>query len=278
LSLRALFAFAIFWSSCLLFLVEPMAAKRLVPLLGGSAAVWTTCLVFFQTMLLLGYTLAHWLATRLSTYRQALAYVAILVIGLLFSLDVDRPLHPDLAHPASSVLLLLARMIGVPFLALSASGPLLQSWYARSQARGVALHPPYRLFVLSNFGSLVALASYPAVIEPHATLHTQGFAWCWGLFIYLVVCGTIAWRVKDDRTTAPRSQSTSTAESSPETTRIVLWIVLAACGSVLLCAVTGYLSQNIAAIPLLWIAPLTVYLLSFMLTFHGGQRYATHPP
>ena len=95
-SLRALYAFAIFWSSCLLFLVEPMAAKRLVPLLGGSAAVWTTCLVFFQTMLLLGYALAHWLASRFSTYRQTLVYLAILVTGLLFSLDVDRALHPDL--------------------------------------------------------------------------------------------------------------------------------------------------------------------------------------
>ena len=273
LSLRALYAFAIFWSSCLLFLVEPMAAKRLVPLLGGSAAVWTTCLVFFQTMLLLGYALAHWLASRLSPSRQTLAYLAILVLGLLFSLDVDRPLHPDLLHPATSVFLLLASMIGIPFLALSASGPLLQAWYARSHARGVALHPPYRLFVLSNFGSLVALASYPAVIEPRATLHTQGVAWCWGLLMYAVVCGAIAWKLKDDVTAAPRADSSTTAEPFPETKRIVLWIALAGCGSVLLCAVTGYLSQNIAAIPLLWIAPLTVYLLSFMLTFHGGRRY-----
>ncbi|HEY4211011.1 MAG TPA: fused MFS/spermidine synthase [Steroidobacteraceae bacterium] len=272
-NLRTLYAFAIFWSSCLLFLIEPMAAKRLVPLLGGSAAVWTTCLVFFQTMLLLGYSLAHWLVSRLSTYRQTLAYLAILATGLAFSLDVDRPLHPDLLHPATSVLLLLARMIGVPFLALSASGPLLQAWYARSYARGAALHSPYRLFVLSNFGSLVALASYPAVIEPRATLHTQGVAWCGGLLIYLIVCGAITWKVKDDVARAPESESASTAEPVPATTRIVLWIALAACGSALLSAVTGYLSQNIAAIPLLWIAPLTVYLLSFMLTFHGGRRY-----
>jgi len=273
LSLRALYAFAIFWSSCLLFLVEPMAAKRLVPLLGGSAAVWTTCLVFFQTVLLLGYALAHWLVSRLSTYRQTLAYLALLVTGLLFSLDVDRVLHPDLLHPATSVFLLLARMIGIPFLALSASGPLLQAWYARSEARGVVLRPPYRLFVLSNFGSLVALASYPAVIEPRATLHTQGVVWCWGLLIYTLVCGAIAWRVRSEGAAQPASASSSSAESSPETTRMVLWTALAACGSVLLCAVTGYLSQNIAAIPLLWIAPLTVYLLSFMLTFNGGRRY-----
>lgn len=272
-SLRALYAFAILWSSCLLFLVEPMAAKRLVPLLGGSAAVWTTCLVFFQTTLLLGYALAHWLVSRWSTSRQTLAYLAILAMGLLFSLDVDRPLHPDLLHPATSVFVLLARMIGIPFLALSASGPLLQAWYARSQARGVALHPPYRLFVLSNFGSLVALASYPAIIEPRATLHAQGVAWFWGLLMYTVVCGAIAWRVKDDLAVAPASESGSTAGSLPASTHVALWTALAACGSVLLCAVTGYLSQNIAAIPLLWIAPLTVYLLSFMLTFNGVQRY-----
>ena len=272
-SLRALYAFAIFWSSCLLFLVEPMAAKRLVPLLGGSAAVWTTCLVFFQTMLLLGYALAHWLASRFSTYRQTLVYLAILVTGFLFSLDVDRALYPDLLHPATSVFLLLARMIGIPFLALSASGPLLQAWYARSQARGAVLHPPYRLFVVSNFGSLVALASYPAVIEPRATLHAQGVAWCWGLLVYIVVCGAIAWRVRSDGAAALASASATDAESPPDTTRMVLWTALAACGSVLLCAVTGYLSQNIAAIPLLWIAPLTVYLLSFMLTFNGGVRY-----
>ena len=279
-SLRALYAFAIFWSSCLLFLVEPMAAKRLVPLLGGSAAVWTTCLVFFQTVLLLGYALAHWLVSRWSTYRQTLAYLAILGVGLLFSLDVDRPLHPDLLHPATSVFVLLARMIGIPFLALSASGPLLQAWYARSQARGAALHPPYRLFVLSNFGSLVALASYPAVIEPRATLHAQSVTWFWGLLMYAIVCAAIAWRVKDDVVAPPQAESASSsaesarsADSLPDTKRVVLWIALAACGSVLLCAVTGYLSQNIAAIPLLWIAPLTVYLLSFMLTFHGGRRY-----
>ena len=272
-TLRALYAFAIFWSSCLLFLVEPMAAKRLVPLLGGSAAVWTTCLVFFQTMLLLGYALAHWLVSRSSTRRQTVVYLAVLAIGWLYSLDVDRSLPPDLLHPVSSVFLLLARTIGIPFLALSASGPLLQAWYARSQARGEALRPPYRLFVLSNFGSLVALASYPAVIEPRATLHAQGVAWCWGLLMYMLVCAAIAWRVRDDDAAPAQVESAGTAESLPDAPRIVLWIALAACGSVLLCAVTGYLSQNIAAIPLLWIAPLTVYLLSFMLTFHGSRRY-----
>ncbi len=278
-SLRALYAFAIFWSSCLLFLVEPMAAKRLVLLLGGSAAVWITCLVFFQTALLLGYALAHWLATHFNPLRQALAYLALLVAGLLFSLDFDRPLHPDLVHPAGSVFLLLASLIGIPFLALSASGPLLQAWYARSYARQGTPRPPYRLFVLSNFGSLVALASYPAVIEPRTTLRTQGIAWCCGLAVYAMVCGVLAWKIKD-AAASPAAKDTNTALPTrilptphPRQTQQLLWIALAACGSVLLSAVTGYLSQNIAAIPLLWIAPLTLYLLSFMLTFHGSRLY-----
>ncbi len=269
--LRALYAFAIFLASCLLFLMEPMAAKRLLPLFGGSAAVWTTCLVFFQTALLLGYVLAHALATRGGVRQQSVAYLTILGSALVATLITPAHLEPDLAHPALSVFALLAGLIGLPFIALSASSPLLQAWYARALASGADLRPPYRLFVLSNFGSLAALASYPSLIEPHSSLDAQMSVWRGGLALYAALCALLVWRSRAGGA-VPASQARFPEEAASLKTT-VLWLCLAACGSVLLCAVTAHLSQNIAAIPLLWVVPLTLYLLSFMITFQGGAWY-----
>ena len=273
--LRRLYALAIFLSSCLLFVVEPMAAKRLVPLLGGSASVWTTCLVFFQTALLVGYALAHWLATRFGVRQQAWAYLTVLGAGLLCSLNTSPGLRADVAHPAASVFVLLTATIGVPFVALSASSPLLQAWYARSYASETSLRPPYRLFVLSNLGSLVALACYPALIEPRFTLRAQSVAWCAGLALYTIVCATIVARIGRPAAVGP-AEGVGGSDAPPAQARLLLWLGLAACGSMLLCAVTNYLTQNVAAIPLLWVVPLAVYLLSFMLTFQGA-RYCPRP-
>jgi spermidine synthase len=270
--LRALFALAIFLSSCLLFLAEPMVGKRLVPLFGGSAAVWTTCLVFFQSALLLGYCFAHWLSTRLSTRKQGFVYLVLLAVGLLFSLNANPHLHPNISHPTPSVFWLLSALIGIPFVTLSASSPLLQAWYARSHASESGLRPPYRLFALSNFGSLAALASYPAFVEPHFTLHTQAVVWGAGFFLYCLLCVAIVWRIRNPMLAVSREDARNDA-SRLDRGRMLLWLLLAACGSVLLCAVTNYLSQNIAAIPLLWVAPLTMYLLSFILAFQGGWFY-----
>src|ERR1700674_2661767 len=164
-------AVAIFLGSCLLFFVEPMVAKRLLPLLGGSAAVWTTCLVFFQTTLLLGYLFAHWLVTRLQPEAQALTYVSLLVVGLaLLGLNTRSHLQANITHPILSVFWVLTSLIGLPFFLLSAAGPLFQAWYARGFYRATGtpvaqtMAAPYRLFALSNFASLLALVAYPWLI------------------------------------------------------------------------------------------------------------------
>src|SRR5579884_1405032 len=160
-----LYAIAIFLGSSLLFLVEPMAGKRLLPLLGGSSSVWITCLVFFQTTLLLGYLCAHWIATRISPKLQGAAYGLLLFAALApVALNLNPTLHASTVHPIYSVLWLLTAMIGLPFLVLSATNPLLQAWYAGGASRSAnhgetteAQRPPYRLFALSNFGSLLGL-------------------------------------------------------------------------------------------------------------------------
>ncbi len=278
-SLKPLYAAAVFLGSLLLFLAEPIAGKRLLPLLGGSAAVWTTCLVFFQTVLLLGYCGAHVLATRVAPRRQAAVYVALLVLCLAqLGVSVDLGPHASVAHPIASVLWLLTLLIGVPFLVLSATSPLLQSWYARALAGGAAGAPgesaqPYRLFALSNAGSLIALVLYPWLIEPHMRLSDQRRGLFGGFIAFTVVCGTIAFRMRNvanDAAPAATPQS-AVSEPAPSARLYALWIGLAGCGSLLLSAVTNHLSQNVAAVPLLWIAPLIAYLLSFIVAFSGER-------
>src|SRR2546423_12274957 len=167
---KFLYAAAIFLSSCLLFLVEPMAAKRLLPLLGGAAAVWTTCLVFFQCVLLLGYLCAHGLFTWFKPRVQGIIYILLLAASVLqTSLNLQPELHASTLHPVISALWLLTRLIGLPFLVLAATNPLLQAWYANGfsgavpsgTVSGTPARPPYRLYALSNFGSLLALLLYP---------------------------------------------------------------------------------------------------------------------
>jgi protein-L-isoaspartate O-methyltransferase len=273
-------AIAIFLGSCLLFLAEPMAAKRLLPLLGGSSAVWITCLVFFQTTLLLGYLLAHCLV-GLKPRAQALTYTVLLGAGLLLLGFNTRPdLHATTEHAIRSVFWLLTTLIGLPFLLLSAAGPLLQAWYARRFHAGTGSRgsqepvPPYRLFALSNLGSLLALVLYPWLIEPRFNMREQTVAWTFGYLVFAAACGLVLWQGSNLAApdsfgiVAPTTQSTACAPP-PRIADRLLWLLLSACGSVLLCATTSYLSQNVAAIPLLWILPLVAYLLSFVLVFQG---------
>ena len=272
-----------------------MAGKRLLPLLGGSSAVWITCLVFFQTTLLLGYLCAHAIATRLSGRLQLVAYGFLLVLSLV-QVFANLDPHPQAStvRPIFSVLWVLTMLIGLPFLALSATNPLLQSWYAHGGVSGdnPTTAPPYRLFALSNFGSLLALLAYPVLIEPNFSLRTQTLAWSVGFLVFVVVCGIIvAGRREASKTreTEPPPQPSPIASGAAATTspagtaaapclapdavpspgEKTLWLLMAACGSLLLSAVTSHLSQNIAAIPLLWILPLTIYLLTFVLAFNG---------
>ncbi len=273
-----LYAVAIFLGSFLLFLIEPIAGKRLLPLLGGSSAVWITCLVFFQVALLLGYSCAHWLATRLRPRAQAAVYGMLLLAGLAQGAFSVRPiLHASTFHPIASVFVVLTALIGLPFLVLSATNPLLQAWYARAfaESRGEAgLTPPYRLFALSNFGSLLALLLYPWLVEPRFTLQAQSLVWMAGFVLLTIACacviglGPARKRMVSD---APLQAPDAVQSARPGAYDRLLWLLLPACGSLLLCAVTNHLSQNIAAIPLLWILPLTAYLLSFVVAFSQGK-------
>ena len=288
-----LYIAAIFLSSSLLFLVEPMAGKRLLPLLGGSSAVWITCLVFFQTTLLLGYLCAHAIATRLSRRAQLVAYGFLLALSLVqVFANLDPHPHASTVRPVFSVLWVLTLLIGLPFLALSATNPLLQSWYAHGSVSGEkeSPTPPYRLFALSNFGSLLALLAYPVLVEPNFRLRTQTLAWSVGFLLFVVICGVIIASRRNAPDIAEIEQQSSTAATISESAtpqaaaapapsllpdvvpspgERTLWLLMAACGSLLLSAVTSHLSQNIAAIPLLWILPLTIYLLTFVMAFNG---------
>jgi len=293
-----LYTAAIFLSSSLLFLVEPMAGKRLLPLLGGSSAVWITCLVFFQSALLLGYLCAHFIATRLPRWPQLLAYGALLALSVAqVAANLNPHPHASTTRPIFSVLWLLTTLIGLPFLTLSATNPLLQSWYAHgplSEGQD-SPKPPYHLFALSNFGSLLALLVYPLLVEPNFSLRTQTLAWSVAFLAFVMVCGVIMagrrnvpvvgereqGRAAALSAAAPVAAQTSVAHLPPLVSDVapspatrVLWLLMAAGGSLLLSAVTSHLSQNIAAIPLLWILPLTIYLLTFVLAFNGGRFYS----
>ncbi|HEY1986052.1 MAG TPA: fused MFS/spermidine synthase [Terracidiphilus sp.] len=260
---RLLFGSAVFLASFLLFMVEPIAAKQLLPVLGGSAAVWITCLVFFQTALLLGYLYAHWLSRRplwiLHFVLLALAAAAAMVwvrSAVVGSSGSTRPIL--------TVFGALSLSIGLPFLMLGATSPLLQVWWARLETGKI----PYRLYALSNLASLLALGLYPTVVEPHLTLHAQRLVWTCGFGLFVVLLSVLALRMRS--ATAGSAQAMVADDpaapvSSPG--RKVMWVLLPMGAAMQLSAVTSYLTANVAAIPLLWILPLGVYLLTLILAF-----------
>ena len=257
------FALAIFLGSTLLFLLEPIAAKRLVPLLGGSATVWTACLVFFQTALLLGYYVAHLLVTRTKPRTQVTVYLALLALAVGQLVLAVRPtLQANVDHPVASVLWLLATLIGLPFVTLSATSPLLQAWFARTTSGEAS--DAYKLFAISNVGSIVALLAYPWLIEPRLTLAAQTIFVTIVLVLLAILAGIIGASVRSTGDQAPTTSAESAAISLP--TR-VLWIALATVASLLLAATTTHISQNVVALPLVWILPLVAYLLSFVVAF-----------
>jgi len=258
---RILFGSAIFLGSFLLFLVEPMAAKQLLPALGGSAAVWITCLVFFQTALLLGYLYAHWLARcSLWTLHCAVLFLAA-VAAVTWAMRSSGMASASL-HPVSAIFGALGLSIGLPFLMLGATSPLLQVWLARVESSSV----PYRLFALSNLASLLALALYPTLIEPHFTLRVQRMGWCGGFLAFAVISAILAFKTR----TATHAETVAEDESAITPAPLhnkLLWVLLSMGAAMQLSAVTSYLTQNIAAIPLLWILPLAVYLITLILAF-----------
>ncbi len=260
---RPLFALTIFLGAFLLFLVEPLAARQLLPALGGSSAVWITCLVVFQLLLLFGYSYAHWL-TRFRA--QQTVQLGLLGVAVLLAFVSTTPSSPTaFQRPVLTIFLSLATSIGLPFLLLSATSPLLQVWLAQTEGAGVR----YRLFALSNVGSLLALFAYPVLIEPYMTIHAQRMAWAVGFVVYAALCGLLVPRgvqtVQDQPSSHPANQ--------PSRSNRLLWFLLPFAASMQLAAVTAHLSQNIAPIPLLWILPLAAYLLSFIAAFELGRFY-----
>jgi hypothetical protein len=267
---RLLYGITVFLGAFLLFLVEPMAAKQLLPILGGSSAVWLTCLVFFQVMLLLGYLYAHWITRcRAATSRQHvyLVTLAAAVVVLLAQRIFPATLSPSSDHPVTTIFATLAYTIGLPFLLLGATSPLLQLWFLRTQGGSI----PYRLFALSNAGSLLALIAYPFLVEPNITLQLQRTLWSLGFLVYAVLCAVLSPRASSPKPTV-QAQHESAGPPTPAATKW-LWFLLPMAAAMQLSAVTAHITVNIAAIPLLWMLPLAAYLLTFILTFEFPNLY-----
>ena len=269
-----LFALTIFVSAFLLFLVQPLIARIILPWFGGTAAVWTTCMMFFQTTLLLGYLYSFWSVGSLTPKLQAGVHLALLAASLLMLpiLPATTWKPTGAEQPILRIVILLAVTVGIPYLVLSTTGPLLQAWYSRLNSSKL----PYRLYALSNTGSLLALLSYPVIVEPLLNASTQAYGWSWVYGGFVLLCATVAVLVLS---AAPRGIEAIQTKSEPEPTEkprwteLLLWIGLAACPSALLLAITNHLSQNIAPIPLLWVVPLALYLLSLILCFDSDRWY-----
>jgi len=257
---RLLFGSVVFLAAFLLFLVEPMAARQLLPSLGGSAAVWITCLVFFQTALLLGYLYAHWLGQRRSSILNLLPFACAIASAAIW-MATGNSNFGGAEHPILTVFRMLGVFIGLPFIVLAATSPLLQVWWTRIEPGKI----PYRLYALSNLASLLALALYPALVEPMLTLHMQRIVWSAAFFAFVLLFAYLARAVP---AAAPSEIAAPDAAipASPLWNK-ALWVLLPMGAAMQLSAVTSYLTANVAAIPLLWVLPLGVYLLTLILAF-----------
>ena len=265
----ALFAMAIFTSAALVFVVQPMVTKLVLPMLGGSPSVWNTAMVFFQTALLAGYAYAHGLQRIVSIRVQVAVHLGLLLAAALFLPLTISGLFgdPDPNAPIGWLLATLALSVGAPFAVLSATAPLLQAWYARVRAGHSDGQNPYVLYAASNLGSFLALLAYPVVIEPLMSLSGQRLGWSggYGLFVALVVVlAIVVWRRRIETTAEPAVLAQS---ASISWTRKGLLILLAAAPSSLMLGVTAHLSTDVASAPFLWVMPLALYLLTFVIAF-----------
>ncbi len=267
-----LYAVTIFFSAFLLFLLQPITAKQILPWFGGSAAVWTTCLVFFQTILLLGYAYSDAVSRRLSPKAQVRLHLALLALSCVLLPIVPgaqwKPLGTE--NPGLLILGLLGATVGLPYFLLATTSPLVQTWFARSFPG----RSPYRLFALSNLASMLALLGYPFALEPWVATRSQSYGWSVAYVGFALLTAGSAWLSLRASPAPARSSTTRDARAAPPSFGAqLLWAALAATGSYLLLAVSNHICQNIASIPLLWIAPLSLYLLSFILCFDGTRWY-----
>jgi hypothetical protein len=271
-----LYGVTMFLSAYLLFLVQPLIAKYILPWFGGTPAVWTACMLFFLTLLLGGYSYAHALASRLSPRRQALVHLFLAAATLLALPIAPSPAWKpmDGQAPALHILGLLLVSIGAPYFILSSTSPLLQSWFSRTRP-GVS---PYRLYSLSNFGSLLAILMYPFLVEPAFSLSRQVTIWSWSYAAFVLMCALLSLEVLRTPEAETRAHGAADGEAihdepQPDLSRRMLWLALTTCSSLMLLATTNQLCQDVAVVPLLWILPLALYLLSFILCFQHERLY-----
>ncbi|HEV8413492.1 MAG TPA: fused MFS/spermidine synthase [Bryobacteraceae bacterium] len=259
---RVLIPVTIFLSAFLLFQVQPIMGRFILPWFGGTPAVWSVCLLFFQAMLLAGYAYAHWL-------RRPRIHVALLAVSLAFLPVIPaRPAITD--TPSARILLLLAITVGVPYFLLSATAPLLQKWSSSERS-------PWRLYALSNLGSFLALLSYPFLVEPYVRLRAQAWVWSGVYVAFALLCGSVAWAVGQAISSPVSALENHEDSARPTVWTILFWLGLSAAGSTLLLATTNIVTQDIAVSPFLWIAPLSLYLLTFVLAFESDRWYPRLP-
>ncbi len=264
-----LYGLTIFLSAFLLFQVQPIIAKIILPWFGGSSAVWTTCMLFFQLLLVAGYLYSYLLVHHVRPRTQAVVHIALLLVAavLLPILPRESWKPTGSEDPIGMILLVLALTVGLQYFLLSTTTPLVQSWYSRERHGAM----PYRLFALSNLGSMLALLTYPVAIEPWLSNRVQGWVWSVLFVAFALLVALIAWRGRA-LPPEPRESIAGTAVP-PSASDYGLWIALPACASVLLLAITSHVSQNVAPMPFLWILPLALYLLTFILCFESSGWY-----
>lgn len=273
---QIIYAGTIFTSAFLLFLIQPLIGKQILPWFGGSAAVWSVCLVFFQVVLLAGYAYADVVTRWLRPRTQVVLHIALLVVSLAtLPIVAGSQWKPDgQEEPTLWILGLLLATIGLPYFLLSTTGPLAQSWVARAPwGKRV-----YRYFSLSNLASLLSLLCYPLWVEPNAAMAVQARGWSWAYAAFVLLCsGAAFYSLRLPPAAAPSQAAlvagTTALRAAPGWTEYLLWLALPGLASWLLLAITNHLTRDVAVIPFLWVLPLTVYLLSFVLTFESDRWY-----
>lgn len=268
------YAITVLVSAFLLFIVQPLIAKVILPWFGGSPGVWTISLLFFQLVLLAGYSYAHFMIRFLQPRTQMVVHITLLMIAVLLLPIIPSPewKPDDPGMPTLRILLLLTSSVGVQYFMVTTTAPLVQAWFARD----IPGYSVYRLYALSNVGSIVALVSYPFVIEPGLTLLTQQVIWSWGFGLFVVASGYCAirqWNNSTSRIERSVPANSPGGVTLPKGGVKFLWFALSAAGSVMLLAVTNHVSRDIAVIPMLWVIPLSLYLLSFAICFDHEQWY-----
>ena len=278
------YCIAIFLGAFLLFQVQPIIARSILPWFGGTPSVWTTCMLFFQMLLLGGYAWAHLVVARSRNRRQAVLQGGVVLLSLCAlgwaGLSWGVPLLPSAdwkpetsATPVSSIIITLLVAVGLPYLVLATTSPLLQAWFSRTNPT----KSPYPLYTLSNAGSLLALITYPFLVEPLLTLHTQALVWSVAYVLFALACGYCALtlgKIRDSEPEPPAEAPEEEQDAPPGWRRLLFWAGLPALASVMLLAVTNHLCQEVAVVPFLWVLPLSLYLLSFIICFAGEEWYS----